>query len=130
VFTWGDGRKYDGQYKDGKMHGKGVETTANGEKYDGDWKDDKRHGQGVLTAVRHDGEWRDGKPHGATRAGGEEGYSATWLATAIAVILAGLAAYLRHPGWCDPSLLACMVALLACAVACLCLSPPCGGGAK
>jgi hypothetical protein len=29
----------------------GMATYGNGDKYEGDWKDDKRHGQGVFTCV-------------------------------------------------------------------------------
>ena len=43
------GDKYEGDFVDGKRHGKGVNTWANRAKYDGDWKDDKRHGKGVFT---------------------------------------------------------------------------------
>ena len=41
------GRKYDGEFKDGKRHGHGVYTGANGDKYDGEWKDGKWHGHGI-----------------------------------------------------------------------------------
>ena len=30
--------RYDGDWKNGKKHGKGTETWVNGEKYSGDWK--------------------------------------------------------------------------------------------
>ena len=45
-----------GQWKDGKMHGKGRRIYANGDKYIGDWVDDKRTGNGVYT-------WGDGELH-------------------------------------------------------------------
>ena len=37
VYTWLDGRKYEGQYKKDKKHGNGVYTWADGRKYDGQW---------------------------------------------------------------------------------------------
>ena len=58
VFSWNDGRKYDGQWLNGKQHGKGIffciinkftkkfilgdYTTANGKIQKGEWKDGKR----------------------------------------------------------------------------------------
>jgi hypothetical protein len=38
--------KYEGQWKNGLRHGKGKLTWKSGETYDGDWKDDKREGWG------------------------------------------------------------------------------------
>jgi len=39
---------YDGQWKDGKWHGKGIEFTPGGTKcYVGQWKHGKRHGIGI-----------------------------------------------------------------------------------
>jgi len=37
VFTWLDGRKYEGEYYDDKKHGKGTFTWPDGKKYQGDW---------------------------------------------------------------------------------------------
>ena len=67
VHTCPNGKTYDGEWKDGKMHGKGVHTCPDGNKYDGEWKDGKRHGKGVHTCpdgLKYDGEWKDGKRHG------------------------------------------------------------------
>jgi hypothetical protein len=36
---WKDGGKYVGQFKGGKIHGKGTHTWANGDIYYGEWKD-------------------------------------------------------------------------------------------
>ena len=66
VYTWANGTKYDGEWKDDKRHGKGIHTWANGSKYDGEQKDGKRHGLGKLTLVKGDnaiadygnGEWQ------------------------------------------------------------------------
>jgi hypothetical protein len=35
---------YEGQYKDGKRNGHGVEKDYDGYVYAGGWKDDDRHG--------------------------------------------------------------------------------------
>jgi hypothetical protein len=45
VFTWSDGSKYEGDWKDGKRHGKGIHgihgyTWSDGSKFEGDWKED------------------------------------------------------------------------------------------
>ena len=63
VYTWANGQKYDGYWKDGKRHGRGVHTWASGQKYDGEWKDGKEHGRGVFTwpdGSKQDAEWKDG----------------------------------------------------------------------
>jgi uncharacterized protein (TIGR02145 family) len=67
TYTWANGDKYVGEWKDGKQHGQGTYTHANGGKYVGEWKDGKQHGQGVKTWSNGDkyvGEWKDGKQHG------------------------------------------------------------------
>ena len=42
VFTWPDGRKYDGHWKNGKQHGKGVYHSSKGEIKMGEWAEGKR----------------------------------------------------------------------------------------
>ncbi|CEM00698.1 unnamed protein product [Vitrella brassicaformis CCMP3155] len=37
--SWPDGRCYEGEWKAGKMHGKGTYTTATGESRTGEWAD-------------------------------------------------------------------------------------------
>jgi hypothetical protein len=90
VFTNADGRKYDGDWSDGKPHGRGVgidgsftlyegqwqrgkwhgkgaSTWSDGTTYDGEWRDGQKHGQGVLTqpgGVNYKGEWKENKRHG------------------------------------------------------------------
>lgn len=57
----------EGQWRDGKMHGPGVQTYASGERYRGDMVDGARTGKGRQTwanGVRYEGDFVDGKPHG------------------------------------------------------------------
>ena len=51
TFTFPDGRKYIGEFKDGKWNGQGTLTYPNGSKYVGEFKDGKRNGQGVMFKV-------------------------------------------------------------------------------
>lgn len=41
--------RYEGEWHDGKKHGKGVCTFADGSSYDGEWRRGREHGQGTLT---------------------------------------------------------------------------------
>jgi len=42
LFTWADGRMYDGDYFDDKQHGEGIYLTSKGEVKRGEWKEGKR----------------------------------------------------------------------------------------
>ena len=42
IFTWPDGRKYDGEWLNGKQHGVGIYHTSKGEIKKGEWKEGKR----------------------------------------------------------------------------------------
>ena len=67
TLTWSDGRKYVGEWKDGKYHRQGTFTWSDGRKYVGEWKDGKYHRQGTFTwsdGRKYVGEWKDGKKHG------------------------------------------------------------------
>ena len=67
TYTFANGDKYVGEWKDDKKYGQGTYTFANGDKYVGEWKDDKRHGQGTSTYANVDkyvGEFKDDKSHG------------------------------------------------------------------
>ena len=67
TFTWVDGNKYVGEYKDGKRNGQGTYTYASGSKYVGEYKDGKANGQGTYTWADGDkyvGEFKDGKANG------------------------------------------------------------------
>ena len=42
------GAIYEGDYHHGNWQGHGVYSFPDGRKYDGPWKDDKRHGIGIY----------------------------------------------------------------------------------
>ena len=44
-----EGSKYEGEYRNGKMHGQGTWTWPDGSEYVGEFENGKRHGQGTLT---------------------------------------------------------------------------------
>jgi len=41
VFTWKDGRRYEGEYVEDKKEGKGTFSWPDGKKYIGGWKNGK-----------------------------------------------------------------------------------------
>jgi len=53
---------YKGNVKNGKPHVQGTETLSDGKKYEGEWKDGKRNGQGTFTypddGRKYEGEWK------------------------------------------------------------------------
>jgi len=67
TYTWPGGDTYIGEYKDNKKHGQGTYTFADGDKYIGEFKDNKRHGQGTYSFANGDkyiGEYKDDKYNG------------------------------------------------------------------
>ena len=65
TFTFSNGEKYIGEFKDGNYNGRGTGTFANGDKYVGEYKDSLRHGQGTLYAsngtITKQGIWENDK---------------------------------------------------------------------
>jgi hypothetical protein len=64
TFTWPSGAKYEGEWKDSDQNGYGTFTWPSGEKYEGEWKDSNMHGHGTYTwqsGEKAEGEWIDGK---------------------------------------------------------------------
>lgn len=63
--TWGDGKRYYGDFKNGIKDGEGTYEWPNGKKYIGSWKNNKQHGIGIMmdtaSNVKRQGEWREGK---------------------------------------------------------------------
>ena len=48
VYSWPDGKRYEGSYKQGHRHGQGKLTRPSGNWYSGGWADGKEHGEGLL----------------------------------------------------------------------------------
>ncbi len=63
VEIWNDGRRYEGDFKNGKKDGEGTFVWANGSKYIGSWRDDRQHGIGIFCDAKskRQGEWVSGK---------------------------------------------------------------------
>ncbi|MBA2457326.1 MAG: hypothetical protein H0V43_00015 [Gemmatimonadales bacterium] len=40
--------RYEGEWKDNKQDGRGVQTWPRGDKYDGQWENDTRTGSGAY----------------------------------------------------------------------------------
>lgn len=56
-----------GTFKDGKLNGQGILSTANGNKYVGEFKDSRQNGKGkfyIKNQQIYDGQWKDGKMSG------------------------------------------------------------------
>ena len=72
TYTFADGDKYVGEWRDDKRNGQGTFTFADGDKYVGEFKDNTKHGQGTYYHLADDefkvakyvGEFRDGKRNG------------------------------------------------------------------
>ena len=64
TYTYANGSKYVGEYKNGKIYGQGTYTWANGNKYVGEFKDAKRNGLGTYTFANgtvDKGIWKNNK---------------------------------------------------------------------
>ena len=64
TYTWDEGDKYVGEYKNNKMHGQGTYTYAGGDKYVGGFKNNMAHGLGTYTHANGDkevGQWENDK---------------------------------------------------------------------
>ena len=48
IYTWNNGRIYDGDWDNTYRHGYGKYIWPDNRKYEGEWKSDKRHGHGNL----------------------------------------------------------------------------------
>ncbi|CAF1218516.1 unnamed protein product [Rotaria sordida] len=78
------GNRYEGEWKDGKKHGKGKMDYANGYKYIGDWVEDVATGEGVFiwtNGDQYEGQYQNGQRHGKglyTYANGDK-YMGDWF---------------------------------------------------
>ena len=65
VFSWPDGRKYEGEYLNDLKHGQGKFEWPSGKMYDGSWADGKQDGPGIYRARENDklreGVWEKGQ---------------------------------------------------------------------
>jgi len=72
TYTWSDGTKYVGEWKDGEMKGQGTLTFSQesewpGDNYVGEFKDNKYNGQGTYNYAngnKYVGEYKDFEKHG------------------------------------------------------------------
>lgn len=67
TFTWPDGRKYEGQWENDKMHGFGTFVWISGSKYSGNYVEGKRVGAGFLQywdGRTYEGEYLNGSLNG------------------------------------------------------------------
>ena len=62
IFTWTDGRKYIGEYKNDLKHGTGTFTWPDGRCYHGEWAEGKQHGEGIFMkdGRKRKGRWEKG----------------------------------------------------------------------
>lgn len=44
LYVWKDGESYEGEWGDGKFHGKGIKTLPDGTIFDGDWEEGRPFG--------------------------------------------------------------------------------------
>ena len=61
VFTWEDGRRYEGEYFNDLKHGKGKYSWPDGRVYDGSWVDGLMDGFGVYKSAGPNGKERLGE---------------------------------------------------------------------
>ena len=66
-YTWADGTYYEGDFANGDFNGYGKRTYDDGAVYEGEFENDMRHGKGKLTYAdgeTYEGEYKEGKRHG------------------------------------------------------------------
>src|SRR5688572_3696270 len=64
--TMADGSRYEGEFRNGKRHGRGILITADGHRYEGEFLNGLRSGRGILrhTGYTYEGSFLNDKPHG------------------------------------------------------------------
>ena len=65
TFTFANGVKYIGEWKDALFHGYGTLIFGNGDKYVGEFKNGQSHGEGIGYGadgkIRQSGLWKNGQ---------------------------------------------------------------------
>lgn len=51
--TWPDQSSFEGNFKNGKAHGNGVEYMTNGDKFTGQFNNDLKHGTGIYYSAEN-----------------------------------------------------------------------------
>lgn len=67
TYTFTDGGKYSGEWKDSVQSGAGVAEYPNGVNYTGEWLNGRYHGSGTLeyrNKTKYEGTWKNGSRHG------------------------------------------------------------------
>ena len=63
TYTWNDGGKYVGEYKNGLKNGHGTYTFLNGDNFEGEWKEGEQD-EGTHTwsnKYKYEGSWKSGQ---------------------------------------------------------------------
>lgn len=69
-YTWANGTYYEGDFANGDFNGYGKRTYDDGAVYEGEFENDMRHGKGKMTYAdgeTYEGEYKEGKRHGKGR---------------------------------------------------------------
>jgi hypothetical protein len=67
IFNWKNGGSYDGEWKDGLKSGNGFDVYSDGSTYEGAFQNGMRNGHGIMKwpdNKQYDGEWLDGEANG------------------------------------------------------------------
>lgn len=64
VYTWKDGRRYQGQYMQNKKNGYGIYIYSDGSRFEGEWLNGQQEGVGFMIdktgKSKRKGEWKEG----------------------------------------------------------------------
>ena len=78
-----DGSTHTGRWENNRRNGLGISKYKNGHVYEGNWENDKFHGRGTMTlksGVKYSGDWVEGKRNGTgvCRYPGGQVYDGGW----------------------------------------------------
>jgi hypothetical protein len=66
-YLFGDGKSYKGSFSNNNCEGFGIAEYPIGSSYEGQWKNGKFHGEGTMRStddLKYDGNWKNGKREG------------------------------------------------------------------